>query len=74
MESLIAATEQPKSRLCAACFTGEYPIALPDEALIGKHLLEDLDNAGRDMDPGAVGAGSASVPSGYGAEDAVRRP
>ncbi|HWE89169.1 MAG TPA: amidophosphoribosyltransferase, partial [Pseudonocardiaceae bacterium] len=54
--------------------TGEYPIPLPDEALIGKHLLEDLDAAARHMDPGAVGAASAAVPSGYGAEDAVRRP
>ena len=23
-----------------ACFTGEYPVALPDESLLGKHLLE----------------------------------
>ena len=27
-------------RLCTACFTGEYPIELPDESLLGKHLLE----------------------------------
>jgi amidophosphoribosyltransferase len=74
LDGLVAATEQPKTRLCTACYTGEYPIPLPDEALIGKHLLEDLDAAGRQMDPGAVGAESAAVPSGYGAEDAVRRP
>src|SRR5438874_7972827 len=74
LEGLIAASEQPKTRLCSACFDGVYPIPLPEEALIGKHLLEDLDAAGRAMDPGAVGSSSASVPSGYGAEDAVRRP
>jgi amidophosphoribosyltransferase len=76
LEGLVAASEQPKSRLCMACFEGEYPIPLPDEALIGKHLLEDLDAASRGagMDPGTVGVGSAAVPGGYGAEDAVRRP
>jgi amidophosphoribosyltransferase len=74
LDNLVAATEQPRSRLCSACFDGEYPIPLPDEALIGKHLLEDLDAASRGMDPGAVGAASAAVPSGYGAEEAVRRP
>jgi amidophosphoribosyltransferase len=26
--------------LCQACFTGEYPIPLPDESRLGKHLLE----------------------------------
>jgi amidophosphoribosyltransferase len=75
LDGLVAATEQPKTRLCSACFDGEYPIRLPDEALIGKHLLEDLSAAGRaGMDPGAVGTSSASVPGGYGAEEAVRRP
>ncbi|HVV25403.1 MAG TPA: amidophosphoribosyltransferase [Pseudonocardiaceae bacterium] len=74
LDGLVAASEQPRSRLCMACFDGTYPIPLPDEALIGKHLLEDLDAAGRSMDPGAVGVGSAAVPGGYGAEDAVRRP
>ena len=28
---MIAATEQPADRLCTACFTGQYPIELPDE-------------------------------------------
>jgi amidophosphoribosyltransferase len=74
MESLVAATEQPRTRLCSACFTGDYPIPLPDDALIGKHLLEGLNATELAMDPGAVGAPSAAVPSGYGAEDAVRRP
>ena len=29
LDGLVAATEQPKSRLCRACFDGEYPIPLP---------------------------------------------
>jgi amidophosphoribosyltransferase len=42
LDGLIAATEQPKTRLCRACFDGEYPIGLPDDGLIGKHLLEGV--------------------------------
>jgi amidophosphoribosyltransferase len=66
LEGLVAATEQPKTRLCTACFSGEYPIELPDDALIGKHLLESMDAVN--------GAAKPVVPAGYGAEDAVRRP
>ncbi|NJP34234.1 amidophosphoribosyltransferase [Micromonospora thermarum] len=40
LAGLIAATEQPKNRLCRACFDGEYPIELPAANLIGKHVLE----------------------------------
>jgi amidophosphoribosyltransferase len=40
LEGMIEATRQPASSLCRACFTGEYPIPLPDESLLGKHLLE----------------------------------
>ncbi|MEV4410575.1 amidophosphoribosyltransferase [Catellatospora sp. NPDC049609] len=42
LEGLIAASEQPKNRLCRACFDGEYPIALPAANLIGKHVLEGV--------------------------------
>jgi amidophosphoribosyltransferase len=78
LESLVAASEQPKSRLCAACFEGKYPIPLPDEALIGKHLLEGLDRIekgfGQGSQKGIAGPAEPLLPSGYGAEDAVRRP
>ncbi|MDN5745699.1 MAG: amidophosphoribosyltransferase, partial [Nocardioidaceae bacterium] len=37
---MIQATDQPPSTLCAACFDGDYPIELPDQGLLGKHLLE----------------------------------
>ena len=40
LEGMVDATSQSVERLCKACFTGEYPIELPDESLLGKHLLE----------------------------------
>ncbi|MDQ2852962.1 amidophosphoribosyltransferase [Dermatophilaceae bacterium Sec6.4] len=39
---MIGATGQPADTLCAACFTGEYPIPLPEDGRIGKNLLETL--------------------------------
>lgn len=41
-EEMIAATEQPSENLCAACFTGEYPIELPKETSMGKAVLETM--------------------------------
>ena len=46
LAGMVAATEEPASRLCTACFTGSYPIALPAEATYGKNVLEGmLDSA-----------------------------
>ncbi|WP_438804514.1 amidophosphoribosyltransferase [Nocardia alni] len=42
LEGMVAATEQPRSRLCCACFDGNYPIPLPTEAAIGKNMLEGI--------------------------------
>jgi amidophosphoribosyltransferase len=67
LDGLIAASDQPRTRLCAACFDGKYPIPLPDDALIGKHLLEGIEK-------GVAGPAAPTLPSGYGAEDALRRP
>ncbi|ONI72993.1 amidophosphoribosyltransferase [Actinosynnema sp. ALI-1.44] len=67
LESMVAATEQPRSRLCAACFDGHYPIELPGSALIGKHLLESVEK-------GVAGAATPVLVNGYGAEDALQRP
>ena len=39
-DGMIAATDQPRERLCTACFTGEYPIELPERDRLGKNLLE----------------------------------
>jgi amidophosphoribosyltransferase len=61
-EGMIKATEQPASRLCCACFDGNYPIPLPDEASLGKHLLEEIIN-----DDG-------SLTASYGAAGTMRQP
>lgn len=68
LAGLIAATEQPKTRLCRACFDGEYPIDLPAGNLIGKHVLEGVDRRVAAVGPGEVDrdrvAASASRGSG----------
>ncbi len=70
LDGLVAATEQPRTRLCSACFDGKYPIRLPADALLGKHLLEDLNTvalAGND-------AGSDDdLPVDYRAAGALRQ-
>uniref|UniRef100_UPI0026205D86 amidophosphoribosyltransferase n=1 Tax=Nocardioides sp. TaxID=35761 RepID=UPI0026205D86 len=40
LEGMVDATRQSMDQLCTACFTGQYPVALPDESQLGKHLLE----------------------------------
>jgi amidophosphoribosyltransferase len=42
LDGLVGATEQPRTRLCMACFDGQYPIELPPGNLIGKHVLEGV--------------------------------
>lgn len=42
VDGMVAASEQPASRLCRACFDGEYPIALAEQHNMGKNLLEGL--------------------------------
>lgn len=39
-DGMVAATNQPESKLCTACFTGKYPIELPVAERLGKNLLE----------------------------------
>jgi amidophosphoribosyltransferase len=68
LEALVAASEQPKTRLCCACFDGDYPIPLPEEAMIGKHLLEGIE------EKAVSGSAAPVLANGYGAEDALRRP
>jgi len=59
LEGLVGATEQPKSRLCRACFDGHYPIPLPAADLMGKHVLEGIERsvsaAAGSLDPSADG-------------------
>ena len=42
LDGLTAASAQPADRLCRACFDGDYPIAIPQRDLIGKHVLEGI--------------------------------
>ena len=63
LEGLIAASDQPKTRLCRACFDGEYPIPLPE--IVGKHILEGIERS--------VHA-SNHESNGFAAEDALSRP
>lgn len=88
LDGLIAASEQPRNRLCRACFDGEYPIPLPAPELVGKHVLESIGNRvagvpsvdsgpshqddGEDLAPHP---GDEPVrPASVGAADALRRP
>lgn len=58
-DGMIDATQQPRERLCTACFTGKYPIPLADDDRRGKEFLERLNPAdkigatGCDPGPGA---------------------
>ena len=40
LDGLISATEVASERLCSACFTGEYPISIPEDLSEGKMRLE----------------------------------
>jgi amidophosphoribosyltransferase len=50
---LVEALQLARGHLCMACLDGQYPTALPEEALAGRHALEDARPA-RAADP--VGA------------------
>jgi amidophosphoribosyltransferase len=65
-EGMVAATDQPASALCTACFTGSYPVELPDESRLGKNLFETL--------PIDVDVDGVSLGLGGGASDALTRP
>jgi amidophosphoribosyltransferase len=67
LDGLIAASEQPKTRLCRACFDGEYPIELPE--VVGKHVLEGIEKTVLPV----VGREPERAES-YGARDALSRP
>ncbi|GAA2513010.1 amidophosphoribosyltransferase [Pilimelia columellifera] len=76
LDGLVAATEQPKTRLCRACFDGVYPIELPASEL-GKHLLEGApDRVAAEPQPDRPGLPDGATPllASQGAGDALRRP
>jgi amidophosphoribosyltransferase len=64
LAGLVAATEQPKTRLCRACFDGEYPIDLPADNVIGKHVLEGLARAAGSAGPAARTPGPQPTAAG----------
>ena len=79
----------PTARLCKACFTGSYPIALPGETAIGKYVLEDIVGHhapggaahGRSRGPRNVPGGRAgrrsriaAQPTGAGTGSAITAP
>ena len=77
LDGLIGASEQPKSRLCRACFDGQYPIKLPE--VVGKHVLEGIGRAVGSGTP-TVGSGTPAAgrepaqAEGYPGADALQRP
>ncbi len=74
LEGLTAATAQTADRLCRACFTGDYPIPLPEQDLIGKHVLEGITRA---VDPtvhNGVGPSSDALVQGAGGQGALMHP
>jgi amidophosphoribosyltransferase len=40
VDGMVAASGQPAERLCTACFTGNYPVQLPDDRRVGAGLVE----------------------------------
>lgn len=69
LDGLVGATEQPRTRLCAACFDGEYPIPISDET--GTESGQ-LDPGGSDT--AIAGPAEPVLPNGYGAAEALGRP
>ena len=69
IEGLVEATEQPAGELCAACFTGSYPIDLPPDDRLGKHLLEQHQLA-----LGSPEDGLLNLLPGAGGSTALDRP
>jgi amidophosphoribosyltransferase len=47
LEGLISATQVASDRLCSACFTGEYPIRIPEDLSEGKLRLEITEVHGK---------------------------
>jgi amidophosphoribosyltransferase len=74
LEGVVGASEQPKNRLCRACFDGEYPIALPD--VVGKHVLEGIGRSvgSSKLNGAPTGAREPEVAEGYPGADALQRP
>jgi amidophosphoribosyltransferase len=69
LEGLVEATTVPGERLCRACFDGVYPVELPDDARLGKNVLEQPQ-----LPLGDPNDGLDALVGGAGATDALTRP
>jgi amidophosphoribosyltransferase len=72
-DAMIEATGQPRDRLCSACFTGDYPIKLPEASLLGKQFLEVLPGL-EAATPGGFDIEGVGTGVSGGAADALSRP
>jgi amidophosphoribosyltransferase len=71
---MIGATNQAPDQLCSACFTGRYPIELPEDGHIGKHVLETLPltvHTGHDR---SVDVDGVALGVGVGGGNALQHP
>lgn len=68
VDAMVAATEQPRERLCTACFTGEYPVRVDQASDLG-FLPGQTELPIGAVDADGVGTGVAG-----GAGDALARP
>ena len=74
LDTLVEATTIEKDHLCRACFDGVYPVALPEEQLLGKHTLEDLERAAFAGTDARDADGAISYVAAAGGEGALRQP
>jgi amidophosphoribosyltransferase len=77
LEGMVSATRQPHHRLCMACFTGRYPVGLPDDGGSGRLILgqQTLPLDALDVEPG-LDLDVEGVTTGIsgGGTDALTRP
>jgi amidophosphoribosyltransferase len=73
-DEMVAATGQPRDRLCLACFDGKYPIPLGEESVLGKHFLENAQPVTEVPHYHHRDAEGVSVGFAGGASDALNRP
>jgi len=66
-EAMVEATGQPRERLCTACFSGVYPIELPQRDRLGTSLLE------LPLEVNGEASGDASAPPPVGDSTGPRR-
>jgi amidophosphoribosyltransferase len=64
LDGLTAASAQPADKLCRACFDGSYSIEIPQQDLIGKHVLEGLARNARQGASEPAPAPAAATPMG----------